>query len=147
MAEQSERKKNIFSRITGSRTNIILGVIALLIIFGSLSALIYNAMNTRSTDTLTVNGKDYDWNTLESDFDIIEFDGQEGISLEEIFEDSGITDPESSSFRFIGSDGYEKEVPWGDLTNGIINIEEKKVIFPELAKAFWVRDLVEIEVV
>jgi len=147
MAQQGERKKNIFSRITGSRTNIILGFIALLMIFGSLSALVYNAMNTRSTDILTVNGKDYDWNTLESDFDIIEFGGHVGISLEKILDDSGIADPETSSFRFIGSDGYEKEVPWGDLTNGIIDIEEKKVIFPELAKAFWVRDLVEIEVV
>jgi hypothetical protein len=140
-------EKGFFPRVIGTRINLVLGIIALMIIIGSLSALVYNAANTRSTDILTVNGKDYDWETLESDFEIMEFAGHSGIPVEDLLEDAGIEDPAGRSFRFIGADGYEKEVPFSDMENGMINTDEKKVIFPELAKAFWVRDLVEIEVV
>ena len=147
MVENGDSRKSSFKRLVGSRTNLLLGILAMIIIFGSLSALVYNAMNTRSTDVLTVNGVDYDWDTIQNDFETIEYDGNSGISVEELIKDSGVKETEGKSFRFIGSDGYEKEVPWDDMKNGIIDTNEKKVIFPELAKAFWVRDLVEIEVV
>lgn len=147
MDENGGKSKGLFGRIAGSRTNIILGMVALLVLFGSLSALVYNASNTRSTDILKVNGKEYEWEALENEFDVMEYQGNSGISVREVLEDSGVTKFEGRSFRFIGSDGYEKEIPWEDMDNGMINTEEKKVIFPGLAKAFWVRDLVEIEVI
>jgi hypothetical protein len=140
-------KKGMFSRIIGNRTNLALGFLAVVIILGTFSALVYNAANTRSTDILTINKNDYDWNTLEKDFDTMEYDGNSGISIDVLLEDAGVVEKEKKSFRFIGADGYEKEIPWSDMGNGMINIEEKKAIFPDLAKAFWVRDLVEIEVV
>ena len=133
--------------LSGSRTNIFLGVMAMMILFGTLGALVYNAMNTQSTDVLTVNGKEYDWNTICDEFDLTRVDGHEGVLLIDVLIDSGVKDPEGKNFRFIGADGYQKEVPWEDVQNGVLDREEKKAILPNLAKAFWVRDLVEIQVV
>lgn len=147
MAENKYRRNGRFLDLIGGRVNLFLCVLALAIILGSLSALVYNAVNTRSTDVLTVNGKEYDWESMENDFDVMEYDGNTGISIRELLSDSGIEDLEGRSFRFIGADGYEKEIPWSDMNNGMLNTDEKKAIFPDLAKAFWVRDLVEIEVV
>ncbi len=147
MAEMKNRMNSQFLDLIGGRVNLFLGFLALVIILGSLSALVYNAVNTRSTDVLTVNGKEYLWESLENDFNIMEFDGNTGISITEILLNSGVKDLEGNSFRFIGADGYEKEIPWTDMDNGMLNTDEKKAIFPDLAKAFWVRDLVEIEVV
>lgn len=144
---KDKEEKGMFARTIGTRINLVLGIIALMIIIGSLSALVYNAANTKSTDILTVNGKEYDWEALESDFDTMESEGHSGIPVVDLLEDAGIDDPEGRSFRFTGADGYEKEVPFSDMDNGMIDTDEKKVIFPGLAKAFWVRDLVEIEVV
>lgn len=144
---EDKAEKGMFARTIGTRINLVLGIIALMIIIGSLSALVYNAANTKSTDILTVNGKEYDWEALESDFDTMESEGHSGIPVVDLLEDAGIDDPKGRSFRFIGADGYEKEVPFSDMDNGMIDTDEKKVIFPGLAKAFWVRDLVEIEVV
>jgi hypothetical protein len=127
--------------------NIFLGVIAALILLGSLGALVYNALNTRGSTVLEVNGKEYEWETLYDDFEIMTVDGHEGVSVKNVIIDSGISEPEGKSFRFKGSDGYQKEVPWDDVRTGLLNKDDKKVIFPDLAKAFWVRDLVEIEVV
>ncbi len=147
MAEKKYRSNGRFLDLIGGRVNLFLGVLALAIILGSLSALVYNAVNTRSTDVLTVNGKEYDWESMQNDFDVMEYDGNTGISIRELLSDSGVEGLEGRSFRFIGADGYEKEIPWSDMNNGMLNTDEKKAIFPDLAKAFWVRDLVEIEVV
>ncbi len=130
-----------------SRVNIFLGLLAMMILLGSLGALVYNAMNTQSTEVLTVNGKEYDWNTLYDEFDIARVDGHEGVLIIDVLSDSGVRDPEGKNFRFMGADGYQKEVPWEDVQNGVLDREEKKVILPNLAKAFWIKDLVEIMVV
>ncbi|MDG6224912.1 MAG: hypothetical protein QCI82_05295 [Candidatus Thermoplasmatota archaeon] len=134
-------------RFFGTRINLILAVLALIILIGSFSALVYNAMSTEETDVLIVNDKEYDWGSLERDLPMIEHEGRTGISLVALLEDAGVKDVGSRSFRFIGADGYRKEVPGEDIGNGFIVIEEKKVVLPGMAKAFWVRDIVEIEVI
>jgi len=133
--------------LLGRRTNVILGLIALLILTGSLGALVYNASTTGSTDVLTVCGKEYDWKDLENRFETRESNGHSGILVSDLVVDSGFKDPEGKSIRFIGADGYQKEIPWASAGNGLIDVGEKKVVFPDLYKSFWVRDLVEIEVV
>jgi hypothetical protein len=56
-------------------------------------------------------------------------------------------EPENHDFKIIGADGYFKTVGWKDMESGILDVEEKKVVFESKAKAYWVRDVVEIEVV
>ena len=142
-----DRGKGSEIRFFGTRINFILVVLALIILIGSFTALVYNAMSTEETDVLLVNDKEYDWGSLERDLPMIEHEGRTGISLAELLSDAGVKDIEAHSFRFIGADGYQKEIPGTDIVNGLIDLNEKKVIFPTMAKAFWVRDLVEIEVI
>ena len=147
MKVKKDSGKGGYIRLIGSRTNLILAILALIILIGSLTALVHHAMRTYPTDELIVNGKAYDWGSLKRDFTTIEQDGRTGISLEELLIDSGVDDIGSRSFRFIGADGYQKEIPGTDIVNGMINTQDRMVILPALAKQTWVRDLVRIEVI
>lgn len=142
-----DREKGSRIRFFGTRINLILAVLALIILIGSFTALVYNAMSTEETDVLLVNDKEYDWGSLERDLPMIEHEGRNGISLAELLSDAGVKDIEAHSFRFIGADGYQKEIPGTDIVNGMINTQDRMVILPALAKQTWVRDLVRIEVI
>jgi len=70
-----------------------------------------------------------------------------GISLADMINFSGVKNPSEYKYKIVGSDGYSKTVDWNALQNGIFYVEEKKVIFSDLPKQFWVRDVVEIKVI
>jgi hypothetical protein len=135
-------------RILGrSRWNIMLGAIALIILIGSFSALAINTLNQKDSDKFTINGKEYEWDTLYDDFDTVVVQEYEGVPLTLLIDDAGVEDPSSHDYKIIGADGYFKTVDWGDVETGILTLDEKKVVFETKAKAYWVRDVVEIEVV
>lgn len=126
--------------------NPVLGIIAIIVLTGSFSVLLYNTLTEEDTDTLTVNGTEYTWEDLFDDFDVIHMDDNEGILLSDIVEDTGLANPEDHEYRIIASDGYTKTVSWDDMQNGIVQ-ESKETYFSELPKQFYVKDVVEVEVV
>lgn len=139
---------NLRTRIFGSsRWNLLLGALAVIILIGSFSALAYNSLNQKDSEKLTINGKEYDWDTIYEDFDTVELQDREGVPLIVLIEDAGVEDPSSHDYKIIGADGYFKTVTWRDMETGILTYEEKMVVFETKAKAYWVRDVVEIEVV
>ncbi|KAA0004508.1 MAG: hypothetical protein DRN33_01180 [Thermoplasmata archaeon] len=71
----------------------------------------------------------------------------EGISLSDMINFSGVKNPAEHRYKILGSDGYSKTVEWNDMNNGIFDIEKRIVIFTNLPKQFWVKDVVEIKVV
>ena len=138
---------NLRTRIFGrSKWNLLLGIIATIILIGSFSALAYNTLSEKESDMFTLNGKEYDWNEL-GEMDTIEVQGFEGIPLVVLIEDAGVDDASSHDYKIIGADGYFKTVTWRDVETGILTLDEKKVVFETKAKAYWVRDVVEIEVI
>jgi hypothetical protein len=138
---------NMRTRILGrSKWNLLLGIIATIILIGSFSALAYNTLSEKESDMFTLNGKEYGWNEL-GEMDTIEVQGFEGVPLVFLIEDAGVDDPSSHDYRLIGADGYFKTVTWRDVETGILTLDEKKVVFETKAKAYWVRDVVEIEVI
>jgi len=126
--------------------NVPLGTIAIIVLLGSLCVLIYNDLSEEDTDTLVVNGKEYTWVELFDDFSTVTMDGNEGIRLSDIMNDTGLEDPGSHGYRIIAADGYTKTVSWDDMQNGIIQ-ESKETYFSDLPKQFYVRDVNEIEVI
>lgn len=130
-----------------SKWNIFLGILSLIILVGSFSALAYNTLNQKESEKIRIGEKDYDWDTLYEDFGTEEVQGHEGVPLVAVIIDAGIEEPSSRDYKIIGADGYFKTVTWKDMETGILSIEEKKVIFESKAKAYWVRDVIEIEVV
>lgn len=126
--------------------NPVLGIIAIIVLAGSFSILMYNTLTEEDTDTLTVNGTEYTWEDLFDDFDTTTLDDNEGILLSDIVEDTELANPEDHEYKIIASDGYTKTVSWDDMQNGIVQ-ESKETYFSELPKQFYVKDVVEIEVV
>jgi len=129
--------------------NVLLGILAVIILLGSFSALAITTMNKRDSENFTVNEKTYEWATLQDDFDTIEVQGYEGVPLVAILEDASVADPEHHDYKIVGADGYFKTVTWRDMKTGILTNDDgdRKVVFETKAKAFWVREVVEIEVV
>ena len=100
-------------------------------------------------DTITINGGEY---TIDQLFYMTELktvqtvDGEiTGISLEDLILKVGISCPSCSEYTIKASDGYEKTVAWEIMKTGVL-VDYKKVFFPNTAKAFWVENIIEIEV-
>jgi len=128
-----------------------LAVVAVLILVGSAVAFYFSLQPKGDTAKVVVNGKDYPWDSLSQRFTPVKFtavDGEhEGIRLSDLLNDTGLQDPGSHQYRMTGSDGYQKDVSWGDMTNGYLVVKEKRTVFPGLTKSFWVSDTITIEVV
>ena len=125
--------------------------VAAVILAGSAVAFYFSLQPKGDPDKVVVNGKDYPWDSLSGKFSPQTFsavDGEhEGIRLSDILNDTGLKDPGNHQYRVTGSDGYQKDVSWGDMMNGYLEVKEKRTVFPDLTKSFWVRDTITIEVV
>ncbi|MFO7618798.1 MAG: hypothetical protein R6W91_03990 [Thermoplasmata archaeon] len=132
------------------RLNLMLGAIAAAILILSFSAYAYTQVPKGDSDILAVNGIEYDWDSVFSDFEVKDFEADDqqyrGISLEALILDSGVQNPEAHGYRFNGLDGYQKDVTWNDIQNGYLTLEHRSM-FPNQTQSFWVRDLASIEVI
>lgn len=68
-----------------------------------------------------------------------------GVALSCLINKSGVAEPETHTYTVRASDGYAKTVEWGDMLDGIIT-EDRYTVFPALPRAYWIHDVVEIEV-
>lgn len=135
----------------GNQNIIPLLAMAILII-GSASTIYVHAnqsIHTIDGDIIIINNHSYD---IKSIFNMhsnitIETDIGEktGILLSEFLISTNIDCPTCYSYVIKATDGYQQTVEWDDIQQGILTIE-KRTYFPHLAHAFWVRDIIEIEV-
>ena len=100
-------------------------------------------------DTIRINGQEY---TIDQIFYLGEtrtiqtIEGEKtGVALDDLIKKVGVGCSTCYEYTIKAKDGYEKTVNWDILKNGVLT-EVKRVFFPDTAKAFWVRDIVEIEV-
>ncbi len=133
--------------MTNAKINTKLGIAAALVLILSFSLLAHNELSKEETETITVNGKQYDWNKIYGEFPTTNIDSHEGILLSEIINDTGLKNPSNHEYKITASDGYQKTVSWSNMRNGLLVKKDKRVVFPELAKAFWVENVVKIEVI
>jgi hypothetical protein len=121
------------------------------IIIGLVSTILVNANKEEDNlNEIIINGNSLDISIIFSNIDEIQIntdDGiEKGIPLDELINYTGEFCPSCLKYRLIGSDGYKQTVNWEDMKKGIFTIN-KKAIFPHLAHSFWVRDIIEIEVI
>ncbi|MFW3145491.1 MAG: hypothetical protein ACMUIE_01610 [Thermoplasmatota archaeon] len=105
-------------------------------------------------DTITVNGKYWTWM---QPFDILEeaemYDNESnaytGIRLSDLVNYTALENPQEHNYTIMSGDedGYEKEVTWNDMMNGLLVDDEHKTMFPHLRKSYWVKNVAEILVV
>jgi len=124
----------------------------LLLIVGIFSTVYVQSLQERTDgEYVKINGERFTSNEIQkcSEKKIKASEGGEytGISLADMINKSGVKDPETHKYKIIGSDGYSKTVEWEYVKNGVFLVEEKKAVFSDLPKQFWVRDIVEIKVI
>ena len=118
-----------------------------LIIGGISTAYVYATQINK--DTIRINGQEY---TIDQIFYLGEtktidtMEGEKtGVALEDIITKIGVGCPACYEYTIKAKDGYEKTVDWDIMRTGVLS-DFKRVFFPDTAKAFWVSDVVEIEV-
>ncbi len=100
-------------------------------------------------DIITVNGKDMSMVKLfeactQREVETVK-GNYTGVPLACLINESGVAEPETHDYTIRAADGYEKTVQWDDMLNGIIT-EDRYTVFPTLPRAYWIHDVVEIEV-
>ncbi len=68
-----------------------------------------------------------------------------GVSLSCVINISNIQDPEIHDYAIIALDGYTKTVSWMDMKEGILT-DERYAVFSHLPRAYWIKDVLRIEV-
>ncbi|TET12463.1 hypothetical protein E3J84_01625 [Candidatus Aerophobetes bacterium] len=68
----------------------------------------------------------------------------QGIVLGNIIEKAGVENPEKHNYTIVAADGYQKTVSWENFKEGILT-REKRVVFFDLPRQYWVEDVVKIE--
>jgi len=124
-------------------------ICALFVILISVISTFYVYATEIDKDTITINREEY---TIEHIFylgtikTIQTIDGEKnGVALDDLIQKIGIGCPSCFEYTIKGKDGYQKTVDWNIMKTGVLT-EVKKVYFPNTPKAFWVGDIVEIEV-
>lgn len=130
----------------------ILPILAIgVLLIGSLSALYVHANQSKvEKDTITVNNQKFSIQELFETVDTrtIELDegAETGLALDKLIIFSNVNCPSCHKYTIISEDSYQKTVNWEDMKKGILT-EYKRTYFKDKAHAFWVYDVVEIEVI
>ncbi len=127
----------------------ILAIIVLLI--GSFSALYVNANQmTSEKDTIIVNNQKFSKEEIFESIEIKSIETNEGektgLSLDKLITFSGVNCPSCHKYTIIAKDSYQKTVNWEDMKKGVLT-DYGRVCFKDKAQAFWISDVVEIEVI
>jgi hypothetical protein len=125
----------------------LLPILALILLFIASSSSLFVYASQTTTDTLLVNGQHY---TIDQLFSLAKprmFNDSQyiGIALDDLMLKVGVANPERHTYTFKGSDGYEKTVTWENLQNGLLT-KNRESVFPDLPKAFRVKEIVTIGV-
>ena len=128
----------------------IIPILALVVIIVSGISTVYVYATQIDTDTITLNGQEY---TIDQIYyvgkieTIQTIEGEKtGIALDDLILKVGVGCPSCHDYTIKAKDGYEKTVNWEIMKTGVLT-DYKKVFFPNTAKAFWVSDIIEIEVI
>ena len=134
-----------------NRLNTVLAIIAIIVLVLSFSAFAYILVPKGDASLIVVNKIDYGWDVIFTDFEMTSFtaseDDYEGVLVSSIILDTGLENPQGHTYRFMGLDGYQKDVTWEDVQNSYLVEDEHKVVFPNMTRSFWVKDLALIEVI
>ncbi|RLF45535.1 MAG: hypothetical protein DRN29_06530 [Thermoplasmata archaeon] len=118
-----------------------------LLLIGTVSTIyVYSFREEKQAgNAIIINGVEYDMNEIFSSFEKKYINEFSGILLSDLINETSIQSPENHEYAIIGADGYTKTVKWGDMKEGILT-NERRVIFQNLPRQFWIRDVVKIEV-
>jgi hypothetical protein len=90
------------------RLNIALAVLAVAVLVGSGATYAYTSLPKAPVETVTVNGTEYSWDALFTDFTLVRFqangENYEGVRISDILNDTGLADPATHQYRVISGE-------------------------------------------
>ena len=137
--------------MTLEKNNSLTSFAIVLLLVGSISTLYVHATHhkTLDEDNIVVNNIKYDiiylFSIIPEKTIILEDENLTGIPLDKLIEFTGFNCPECHRYTIIGKDGYQKTISWEEMTKGVFT-RDRRVCFSDLPHAFWVRNVIEIEV-
>ncbi|MGA1872351.1 MAG: hypothetical protein ACMUHY_01645 [Thermoplasmatota archaeon] len=99
---------------------------------------------------ITINGREYGVGDIFEDFSTITITASndeeyEGVPLEDLLDDAGVTDLSAHTYSITASDGYMKEVTHLDVEAGILIEADIRTVFPDLPGKYRIKGVVSIE--
>jgi hypothetical protein len=103
-----------------------------------------------TTDTISVGGTNIRITTLFKEYEeqLLKTSVGEthiGIPVSQILDYAGVITPIENQYVLIAADGYSKEMRYDYIKKSLLT-QEGRIVFADLPKQFWVRDIVEIRV-
>lgn len=117
---------------------------AAVLLVGIGASIFVNAAKNDSGQIL-INGQGFSANQLLEIAGETTLDQVSGAPLDGLMIGLGVENMTGRLYTIIGADGYQKTVTWEEMGNGIIT-KDRVSYFPDLAKAYHVKDIIEIKV-
>ncbi len=122
----------------------------IVLLIGISSTLYVHAIQLNiNSNNIIINDNEYNFDSLfdELTSKSIETDDgtKTGIGLDTLIGYVGISNPGQFQYTIKASDSYQKTILWDNFKDGILS-KEKRIFFSDLAHAFWVGNIIEIEV-
>jgi hypothetical protein len=101
---------------------------------------------------VTVNGKAYTWKDMEN-LEMKTVNGTAGVSLSAVINVSGLAGPLEHQYKILASDGFYKNVTWGNMMEGVLvkavdgSNTTFKTAFSTLPKRYNVKNVLDIQVI
>ncbi len=98
----------------------------------------------------SINGVDYTWEEMLANMETKTVNGDLGVSLSALINDSSLANPDTLQYQLIAEDGYFKNVTWGNMMNGILfqtEVDGNMTLitsFPTLSTRYMVKFLADI---
>ena len=119
-------------------------IIAAIVLLVGIGTSVYAFIQQNNTGTVAIGDGTYTARELMEMGSERTVEEYSGVALDELVVSAGIAQPETKEFTLIASDGYQKTVTWENMQNGLLTPDLMSV-FSDLAKAFRVKDIIEIK--
>lgn len=137
---------NQSKRKAGKRKKfLILLAVALLAVGIGSTLYVTSFKSSEKTEGLFVGGTEFSLKQLFGTLELVTVGEHQGVALAEVINKAGIENPEEQKYTIIAEDGYQKIVGWESMQGGMLT-REKRVIFPDLPKQYWIKNIARIEV-
>lgn len=133
-------------------THIIPLIAICMLLVGTLATVYVKSFHEQETmGTIDINGTDVYIATLFREYEEQELETSvdethNGIPIPLVLSHAGIEKLSEHRYSLSAPDGYSKEVEWKFMLEAVLT-EEGRIVFSNLPKQFWVRDLVKIKVI
>jgi len=129
---------------------IVAGVVAAVVVIAAVAFVVLNNGSEGEPLKATFNGKEYSYDDMAEKFGTKTVGGQEGVPLDAIVTDSGVTGQGTYAYVLQASDGYAMAVNWTEMQKGIVTqVSEEKdgetttylmTVFPGMPSAYKVKN-------